>query len=162
MKLISAISTNGIIGAHQDGKDIIPWHYKEDFQHFKKLTTGCPVIMGDITYFSIKNILGKPLPNRRNIVLSKSHIDEDVEQYHSIEELIKNVPSDSWVIGGRSIYEQLMKYCNELHLTIVPEVDVSKFNFVVKFPFIDPSMFVNDRVCYLSSDLKYVVMKRDV
>ncbi len=61
---IAAISTNRAIG--RDGK--IPWYIPEDFAHFKETTLGCPIIMGRKTYESI----GRPLPGRENIVLSRS------------------------------------------------------------------------------------------
>jgi dihydrofolate reductase len=161
MKLIAAISTNGIIGAKENGKDIIPWHYPEDFAHFKKLTLNSTVIMGDITYFSIIGISGKPLPKRRNVVLTKNKLDDSIEQYNSIYSLLKNVDrEDSWIIGGRSIYEQMIPYCNELHLTIVPSVDPSKFDDVVRFPFINPSRFKPIQKTNLTNSLEYVILER--
>src|SRR5689334_3748853 len=61
--LVAAVAENGVIGAH--GK--LPWHLPEDLRHFKKLTLGHPVIMGRRTWQS----LGKPLPGRENIVVSR-------------------------------------------------------------------------------------------
>lgn len=161
MKLIAAISSNGIIGAKKDGKDIIPWYYPEDFAHFKKLTLDSTVIMGDVTYFSIIGISGKPLPKRRNVVLTKSKLDNSIEQYNSIDSLLKNIDKEnSWVIGGRSVYEQMMRYCTELHLTIVPPVDSNAFDNVVMFPFINPARFKQVSSIYLTDKLEYVKMER--
>lgn len=162
MKLISAISQNGIIGARKSGQDIIPWHYSADFKHFKQKTLNKTVVMGDITYNSIIGISGKPLPNRRSVVLTKAPFNSFVEQYNSIPELLDNInKEDSWIIGGRSIYEQFMPMCEELHLTIVPDIiNESDYDFVVRFPFINPSLFKTEIVSYLDSNLKYVIMKR--
>src|SRR5258706_15010733 len=62
--LVAAVAKNGVIGAHGE----LPWHLPEDLRHFKKLTLGHPVIMGRRTWQS----LGKPLPGRENIVVSRN------------------------------------------------------------------------------------------
>src|SRR3954463_10246896 len=62
--LVAAVASNGIIG--KDGK--LPWHLPEDLKHFKKLTLGHPIIMGRRTWES----LGKPLPGRENIVVTRT------------------------------------------------------------------------------------------
>jgi dihydrofolate reductase len=70
MKLIAivAMSANRVIG--RDGK--LPWHYPEDLKFFKKTTLGHPVLMGRATFDSILSAIGKPLPGRQNIVLSRT------------------------------------------------------------------------------------------
>ena len=77
IELIWAQDQNGGIGKN----GTLPWHISEDLQNFKKITSGSPVIMGRKTWESLSF---KPLPNRRNIVLSSKLIN-GVEVYHSIE-----------------------------------------------------------------------------
>ena len=78
---IAAISTNRAIG--KDGK--IPWYIPEDWKHFKETTAGSPIIMGRKTYESI----GRPLPGRENIVLTRGEFSAPgITVLHSIEELM--------------------------------------------------------------------------
>jgi dihydrofolate reductase len=133
--LIAAISQNGILGVD----NTIPWKHKEDMQRFKKLTTSSTVIMGRKTFESI----GKPLPNRNNIVVSKNAY-EGTQQASSLKEAIElstfySCPK-TYLIGGASIYEEGMEYAEEIDLTIVPEViDASQYKEVAKFPWINPT-----------------------
>ena len=83
IELIWAQDQNGGIG--KDGK--LPWHISEDLQNFKKITSGSPIIMGRKTWESLPF---KPLPNRRNIVLSSKQLD-NIETYRSIDDCIKNL-----------------------------------------------------------------------
>ena len=97
----------------------IPWHLPADFAHFRKTTARCPVIMGLNTYRSI----GRPLPNRTNIVLSKD--DEKIDgclMAHSLEEafdIAKQQQEDIFVIGGASVYEQSLPFADQLDLTLI-------------------------------------------
>ena len=67
LSLIAAVSKNGVIGAKND----LPWYLPEDLKHFKALTTGKTVLMGRKTFESILARLGKPLPNRKNVVVTR-------------------------------------------------------------------------------------------
>ena len=113
--LIWAQDTNGGIG--KDGK--LPWHVSEDLKNFKKITSQHPVIMGRKTWDSLPI---KPLPNRRNIILSNS-IFEDLEVYNDVRLCIKELKQSNiekvFVIGGTSIYEQFFEYATHLHVTII-------------------------------------------
>ena len=114
MKAIVAMSENRVIGANGG----IPWHLPEDFLFFKKTTLGHPIVMGRKTYES----LGKPLPGRKNIVLtSQALILPDLVIVHSQEELIAlNIPTEEiFVIGGAKIYELLLPLCDTLLVTHV-------------------------------------------
>ena len=114
MKAIVAMSENRVIGANGG----IPWHLPEDFLFFKKTTLGHPIVMGLKTYES----LGKPLPGRKNIVLtSQALILPDLVIVHSQEELIAlNIPTEEiFVIGGAKIYELLLPLCDTLLVTHV-------------------------------------------
>ena len=113
--LIAAMDKNRVIGKGE----AIPWHLPADFAHFKEVTTGHPVIMGSTTYESI----GKPLPNRTNIILSRSN--EEIEGCivaHSLEEAFE-IASDKddniFVIGGASVYAQALPFADRLDLALV-------------------------------------------
>jgi len=109
--LIVAVSDNGVIG-NNDG---LPWHIPLDLKRFKDYTLGKTIVMGYNTYLSI----GVLLPNRRTVVLtSKVLIGTSVTTYNNIDDLV-NTESDFVVIGGKSVYEQLITYVDELVVTEV-------------------------------------------
>ncbi|MBI4664370.1 MAG: dihydrofolate reductase [Verrucomicrobia bacterium] len=112
-KAIAAMSENRVIG--QRGR--IPWHLPEDFKWFKKMTTGQIVIMGRKTFESI----GRPLPNRATIVLSRTRrMIPGVEVASSFAELnFENEPRDVFICGGAQLYEQILPRCSDLYLTWV-------------------------------------------
>ena len=117
----------------------IPWHIPNDFKHFKKITSGHSVIMGLKTYQS----LGKPLPNRRNIILHFNKINiPGCEVATSIQEaldLVKN-EDEAFVIGGASIYRQFLAFADKLYMTYIdhefdadiffPEFDLDEWELV--------------------------------
>ena len=113
MKAIAAMSVNRVIG--RGGQ--IPWHITEDFQWFKKVTTGHVVLMGRKTFES----LGKPLPNRTNVVLTRGGDIPGVTTLHSLADLSAShyAPREIFVIGGAEIYRQLLPRCRELYLSVV-------------------------------------------
>lgn len=84
--MIAAMASNRIVG----NKNQLPRHYSQDLQHFKNVTSGHIVVMGYNTFLSI----GKPLPHRRNIILSKTPV-EGLETYASIEEMMKQLESEN-------------------------------------------------------------------
>ncbi len=112
INIISWMDPNRVIGKN----NALPWHYSEDLQYFKKTTTGHIIVMGYNTYLSI----GKPLPNRRNIVLSKYPV-EWIETYDSIDALIHQLEhewvSEFFVIWWASIYTQFLDKADFLYLT---------------------------------------------
>jgi len=85
INMIAAMASNRIVGKDNQ----LPWHYSADLQHFKKVTTGHIVVMGYNTYLSI----GRALPNRRNIILSKTPV-EGLETYESIDAMTKQLESE--------------------------------------------------------------------
>ncbi len=107
--IIVAIGKNSEIGK---GNKLL-WHIPEDLKNFKEITTGKTVIMGRKTFESI----GRPLPNRKNIVLSKNGDKESFEQkgielYQNLENLIadyKNSEEEIFIIGGEQIYREFMQ-----------------------------------------------------
>lgn len=112
--IIAAVAENGVIG---NGNSLI-WHISEDLRFFKKTTSGHAIIMGRKTYESI----GKPLPNRRNIVVSRSKQFpipgiEWVESLQQAYEITRN--EEAFVIGGGEIYRQAIDLADRLILTEV-------------------------------------------
>lgn len=115
---IAAMASNRVIGC--DGK--LPWHLPEDLKFFKHTTSGHPVLMGRRTFDSIIEAIGKPLPQRRNIVLSRTMpAREDVEVIRSLEELwrLPQLTGPVYLIGGAQLYETLLPRCDELLLTLI-------------------------------------------
>ena len=107
------MSLNRVIGAGNQ----IPWHLPEDFQWFKQTTTGQVLVMGRKTFASI----GRPLPNRETIVLSRSDFRHSgVTTIRSLDELPPLVGERQvFICGGAQIYEQALPQCAALLLTLV-------------------------------------------
>jgi len=123
--LVWAQDLNGGIG--QNGK--LPWHISEDLQNFKKITLDSVIIMGRSTWNSLPL---KPLPKRRNIVLSKTKI-ENVEVYHTINDCIDILKKEKielvYIIGGATIYKQFFEFSDFLHITFIDAIisDIDTF-----------------------------------
>ena len=115
VSLIVAMSQNNVIG----DKNKLLWNLKEDMRRFKEITTGHPIIMGRNTYESI----GRPLPNRTNIVITRSDIKIDgCIVVHSIEEALVLYPNEEvFIIGGAQIYKQSMEYIDKMYLTVISD-----------------------------------------
>lgn len=102
-------------------KNKLLWHIPEDFKHFKELTSGHAIIMGENTYRSI----GKPLPNRTNIVLSLTpdFSPEGVVVVRSLDEAVAKAREEEkeeiFICGGASIYRQFLPLADRLYLTLV-------------------------------------------
>ena len=115
MNAIVAISENGGIG--KDNR--LLFHISADLKRFKELTSGHTVIMGRKTLQSLPG--GRGLPNRRNIVITRD-IDftaEGAEIVHSVDEALALAEEDAFVIGGASIYQAMLPYCDKVYLTKV-------------------------------------------
>lgn len=110
---VAAMTPQRVIGANNQ----LPWHYPEDLRWFKELTAGHTVIMGRKTFES----LGKPLPRRRNLVLSRAHdfAPEGVEVFAGPRSLLAALAADeqAFVIGGCQIYAALLPFTREIYLT---------------------------------------------
>lgn len=105
------MSLNRVIG----NSNKIPWHLPEDFKWFKRMTTGNIVVMGRKTFESI----GKPLPNRTTIVLSRSGFSyPGVKTITDFAELNEEA-GDIFICGGAQVYEQTLPLCSDLYLTLV-------------------------------------------
>lgn len=137
--LIAAIAKNNVIGA----KNKLPWYFPEDLKRFKELTMNSPVIMGKTTYLSILNYLGKPLPGRTNIVLTKNQqeIKEGFNAVTSIDEALAEAKKHAekvYVIGGASIYAQMLPLANKLEITEIHK----EYDGDIFFPQIDRNIWV--------------------
>jgi dihydrofolate reductase len=112
-KAIAAMSLNRAIGRGNQ----IPWHLPEDFKWFKRMTTGNVVVMGRKTFESI----GRPLPNRETIVVSRSGFSyPGVRTAASLDEIdVANETREIFICGGAQIYAQTLSKCSDLYLTIV-------------------------------------------
>lgn len=133
ISVIVAAAANDVIG---EGNRL-PWHLPADLRHFKKITMGWPVLMGRATYQSI----GRPLPGRLNIVLTadRGFAAPGCTVVHSIDEALQAAAGreELMVIGGASIYRQLLPLADRLYLTRVhhefagdtrfPETDFSRW-----------------------------------
>ena len=116
---VVARARNGVIGLNNK----MPWHLPEDLQHFRRLTTGYPVIMGRKTFESI----GRPLPERKMIVLSRSN-DPFPEYVFPVKDLDSAIElckghDKAFVIGGAQVYRLALARCTHLVLTEI-ELDV--------------------------------------
>ena len=139
LSIIVAISTNNAIGQKGD----LLCHMPADLKHFKTITTGHPVLMGERTFYSLPK---RPLPNRRNIVLTDNpdFAAEGVEVVHSIPEAQQacmvhqpssedletatcNLKSETFIIGGGMVYRQFFPLADKLYIThihhIFPDAD---------------------------------------
>lgn len=111
--LVVAYDSNRLIGQNNQ----LPWHYKEDLKYFKKVTLNQTVLMGRKTYASILKSLNGPLPNRDNVVLSTTLVDDRVTVISDLESYVKTAQTDIYVIGGASIYAQTLPLCDRLYIT---------------------------------------------
>lgn len=133
-------------------KNQLLWHLPNDFKHFKELTSGHPIIMGRKTYESI----GKPLPNRTNIVISrkKDWFEEGILIVGSIKEAIKfgqKIDKDIFIIGGGVIFKETIDLADCLVVTLVK----SDFEADVFFPKIDKNTWLLSSEECLEKDEKH-------
>ena len=114
ISIIVAVAANGVIG---DNNSLL-WHISEDLRNFKRITSGHPVIMGRKTFES----LGRPLPNRTNVVVSRTataiggcrvaaSLDEAIAMFSADEE--------AFIIGGAQIYAQALDAADKIYITRV-------------------------------------------
>ena len=137
INIVVAKASNNVIGAKND----LIWHLPNDLKHFKSLTSGHPIIMGRKTFES----LGRPLPNRTNIVVTRDQNwnAEGIEIASSLPKAIeaaKKIDDDIYIIGGGNIYKQAMEFTDVLYITEVhhefdgdtyfPEIDLDEWEEV--------------------------------
>ncbi|TXI96247.1 MAG: dihydrofolate reductase [Burkholderiaceae bacterium] len=144
LSIIVATDKRGGIGINNQ----LPWHLPEDLQHFKNTTSGFPIIMGRKTYDSI----GRPLPKRRNIVISRNSEwnQSGVETVSSLAQAVNLLQgAEAFVIGGAQIYAQALEHAEKL---IVTEIQ-AEYQCDAYFPQIDPHVWIESaREHYHSSN----------
>lgn len=114
LSIITAIDKNRVIGL----RNRLPWSLPADLLRFKRLTWGKPIIMGRNTYDSI----GRPLPGRKNIILSRNHSDyAGCFVYGDLQEALEHHKDEKeiFIIGGENLYRQTVPLANRLYLTII-------------------------------------------
>jgi dihydrofolate reductase len=144
VSLVAALARNRVIGAGNR----MPWHLPEDLRRFKRLTMGAPVIMGRKTYESILEQTGRPLPGRRNIVVTRQpgarwdgcevagSLDAALAAAHAAPEV--------FVIGGAELYRLALPRADRLYLTLLdaeypgdtlfPEFDAADWRETARAP----------------------------
>lgn len=115
ISIIAAMDEHRLIGANKQ----LPWHIPSDLQHFKKITLGKPIIMGRHTFESI----GKPLPNRSNIVITRDlYFQSDgILVAHTLNQALELAKDgeEIMIIGGTMIFEQAIALAHRMYLTII-------------------------------------------
>jgi dihydrofolate reductase len=126
VNIIAAVARNGAIGRRGE----MPWHYSEDFEHFKRTTLGHAVIMGRRTWESLPK---RPLPNRRNVIVSQSLVGNEprtsdpVAVVHDLSSALDfcgyHREAEAFVIGGARLFDEAAHVADRIYLTKV-DIDV--------------------------------------
>ena len=132
VSIIVALSENNVIGINNK----LPWKLSDDLKNFKKITMGHTIIMGRMTFESI----GKTLPGRKNIVVSRKKNEGDFHLVSSIEDAlyISKEEKEIFIIGGEQIFKQTLNLASKIYLTKIhskiegdkffPEIDFDEWN----------------------------------
>jgi len=146
ISIIAAMDRNHLIGNNNQ----LPWHLPADFAHFKSVTMGKPIVMGRKTFESI----GKPLPGRRNIVLTRNpdiafEGVECVSSFADAKALVSEA-KELMIIGGSTIYEMLMSQVDRMYITYVD----AEFEGDAWFPRFDKSQWLEKDIVERPADEK--------
>lgn len=161
LNLIVAHDKNRLIGLNGE----LPWSLKGDLEHFKDLTINNIVIMGRKTYESI----GKPLPHRKNIVISKTmESNEDIFVASSLSDALHlarliNPCKDVFIIGGYSLYKEVLPIVNTMYITEIDGSYGMSSAEQVFFPEYDANLFTREvtaEKCENWTTYKFVTYKR--
>ena len=157
--MMVAHDNNRVIGLN----GTLPWHLPEDLALFKAKTVGKTVIMGRATYESIVARLGKPLPNRKNIVLSRTlkDVPSEVELSQDLMAVLTrylNTDEEAIVIGGAKLYQQCLPFVDLLYVSLVKQ----NYTGDTYFPEYDNQFEYEeiDRVAY--TDFDFITYKRNL
>ena len=140
LSLIAAVGKRGEIGIQEN----LPWHIPEDLKRFRQLTRNKTVIMGRKTFESILASLGKPLPDRKNIIITsnRNYHPEGCVVFNTLEEALNETQKEDevFVIGGAKLYAEALHYVDRMYLTHIyqefnadtffPEIDFTKWRIV--------------------------------
>lgn len=149
ISIIVAKSKNNAIGKNNK----MLWHISDDLKYFKRVTMGHPVIMGYNTWVSLGC---KPLPGRKNVVVSRSHKAEQgcgADFFSSLETAIielSYLDEEIFIIGGGQIYKSAMPFADKLYITIV-DVDIAEADAF--FPEIDYEQWEESSPCEKKYDV---------
>lgn len=143
ISFIVAIAQNGAIG--KDNR--LPWHIPADLKRFKKITSGHTVVMGKQT---LQSLPAGPLPNRRNIVLSRSMgscFDGRCELARSIDDVLRMTEGEKelFIIGGAIVFREFLPIADKLYLTIV-EADIEADTFFNEIDFSTYQLVEQERI----------------
>lgn len=138
ISMIVAATLNNMIGENND----FPWHLSDDLKHFKRLTTGHTIIMGRGNYDHLMLRIGKMLPDRRSIVVTRNpdFAAPGVEVAHSLDEaftLANAANEEVFVIGGAQIFSSALPYADRIYLT---QIDAN-IEGDAYFPALDPAVW---------------------
>jgi|SRR5699024_2070830 len=121
ISLLAAMDRNRVIGYRND----LPWHLPNDLKFLKQKTTGHTIIMGRKTFESI----GRPLPNRDNVVITRRHsskFPDEIEVINNIDTVLdwnhQEPANELFVIGGEEIFKQVLPHADRLYITLVDDV----------------------------------------
>lgn len=162
LNLIFARAANGVIGCTRDGMPALPWHLPEDMAHFRRLTQGCPVIMGRTTWDSLPARF-RPLPQRVNLVLTRDPMRAQTlraagavaadslssawQHCLTLRDTRGLPPAEVWVIGGAQVYAQAEPLAQR---AVVTEID-AQFDGDVYAPILGPAWRQTAREAHVSS-----------
>ncbi len=152
INIIAAMTKDGVIGKG----NALPWNIPDELKNFRKLTQGHPIIMGSRTFESI----GRPLPNRHNIVLGAPDLQiENVDVCHSVQQALSIAQADTkdiFVIGGAYTYAQFLPIADFLYLSYIkqnyqgdvffPEVTWAHWEVSEHIDYLDFEFFIYKRV----------------
>ena len=155
IKIIAAVSQNGVIGKRS--KNDLPWpkdKYPEDMKWFRDATVNDTIFYGKNTFNSFGS---RCLPKRKNVLITSSNdiSAKDLNVCKSIKDALELCKNDEniWLIGGEGIYREGLKYADKIYLTLIPEEVLG--DDLVYFPWINPSVFINENNIKLpNSELK--------
>ncbi len=140
ISMIWAMDENWLIGKD----NVLPWHYPKDLAYFKNMTKDKAVLMGDMTYLSLKGYYKtKPLPFRKNYVANINDASyPDAIHIKDLFSFLKTTEEDIFVIGGKTIYQLSLPFADRLYITYVlkthegnvyfPSFDLSQFKLIEK------------------------------
>ena len=162
--LVAAIASNNVIGKENS----LPWNIPEDLKRFKQMTSGHTILMGRKTFDSI----GRPLPNRQNIVMTKDKNFEQegikvINDFDEALELIKESNEDVFVIGGSKIYELFEPVANSLAITRIlkdfegdaffPDINWDLWQIEKEEKFFDEKSNVECKLIEYSKKLSFII-----
>jgi len=157
--MMVAHDPNRVIGSN--GK--LPWHLPEDLALFKSMTIGKTVIMGRATYESIVARIGKPLPNRHNIVMSKTlqDVPSGVEVRQDLIDVLTrflNTEEEAVVIGGATLYQQCLPFVDYLYVSLVKQ----EYSGDTYFPDYDNQFEYEEQTRVAYPDFDFITYKRNL